>query len=632
MFEAFVGEEVHLGFSRRPFYPLAFNRAVHQAVGKKRVKLAEHFINLPPGASHTVLGFCLGQIVSAYRLHLDPGLGPGRLSGVSMARAPVGFTPAIEGLMNAISLDLRRASPLVAANEIAAFYEALVPQERRKDEGIFYTPPGLAYTLIDHTDAEEINWETSRILEPACGSGILFLRLLARKKEALASRKPARQLKILAEDVVGVDKDPLAASLCQSLAEILLHDLTRAAGEPCPTLVRTGDFLAENGQDGPFDVIVTNPPYGKAPLGPSVQARFQPVIGRGANLYAQFLMRAIELSSPTGVISMIIPTSLMGGASFRTLRRFILAETRPSRFDRVAARKNVFEDALQETMMITLRKDKKPGLGRVYRTEIKGDPKAWRGPGLKRSPRHPIRPLPHGDNDLKMPIGRFRLPQDPEAPWFLPREAKDDRLLKRLTIMPARLKDWGVTVSTGPILWDRAKGRLRDQPSARTFPLIFAQALQGPLLSEYRGIATRPCDLEFSDQDPRDHLVTSPCVLLKRTSANEQSRRLFASELTEAFLIQCGGAVAIENHVNILRPSDPAAFPLCLSTLTGLFNSPILDCIFRLQSGSASVSAFELNHLPLPKLSDIQRLDQEMRRGGGLERFNAALEALYQGP
>jgi adenine-specific DNA-methyltransferase len=343
-------------------------------------------------------------------------------------------------------------------------------------------------------------------------------------------------------------------------------------------------------------------------------------------------MRAIELSGPTGVISMIIPTSLMGGGSFRNLRRYILAETRPSRFDRVVARKNVFEDALQETMMITLRRDKKPGLGLVYRTEIKGAPKAWRGPGLKNPHQKRNLPSPHGDADLKRPIGRFRLPQDPEAPWFLPREAKDDHLLKRLTTMPARLKDWGLTVSTGPILWDRVKDQLRDQPSARTVPLIFAKALQGPLLSEYRVMRNRPCDLELSDKVSRDHLVTSPCVLLKRTSANEQSRRLFATELTEAFLNQCGGAVAIENHVNIIRPSNPAAFGLCLSTLTRLFNSPILDCIFRLQSGSAAVSAFELNHLPLPELSDIQRLGQETARGGGLETFDAALEALYRGP
>ena len=116
------------------------------------------------------------------------------------------------------------------------------------------------------------------------------------------------------------------------------------------------------------------------------------------------------------------------------------------------------------------------------------------------------------------------------------------------------------------------------------------------------------------------------CVLLQRTTAKEQSRRLIAAELPRRFL-QEHGAVVIENHLNMIRPSNgaPAVPPKVLSSL---LNSAIVDKAFRCISGSVAVSAFELESLPLPapeKLKGLEELVKSRADRRTIEHFCNAL-------
>jgi adenine-specific DNA-methyltransferase len=87
-------------------------------------------------------------------------------------------------------------------------------------------------------------------------------------------------------------------------------------------------------------------------------------------------------------------------------------------------------------------------------------------------------------------------------------------------------------------------------------------------------------------------------VLLQRTTAKEQARRLIAAEMSSAFLAK-HGAVTVENHLNMLVPTTSK--PLVSPNLLSLFlNSVAADRAFRCISGSVAVSAYELESLPLP--------------------------------
>jgi adenine-specific DNA-methyltransferase len=164
--------------------------------------------------------------------------------------------------------------------------------------------------------------------------------------------------------------------------------------------------------------------------------------------------------------------------------------------------------------------------------------------------------------------------------------------------MKHRLRDYGYEVSTGPLVWNRHKKQLSSRPGKGTLPLIWAECITANGSFVFRA-DKKNHEPYFGPLDGDDWLITrKPCVLLQRTTAKEQSRRLIAAELPRKFLSE-HGAVVIENHLNMIRPINdaPAVSPKVLSTF---LNTEVVDKAFRCLSGSVAVSAYELEALPLP--------------------------------
>lgn len=615
------------------------NDEAHHSIAKTRKAIKAILAGLPPGSVQAHIQAIMMAILSGYRSRTVPTCQPIQNHPSSVVLTGRQLSPALQVLVDDIIHDLAHRWPMVAANEIATIYETLLPLTTKKEKGIFYTPPGLAYSLIRHLDVQGVDWVSAKVLEPACGAGLLFFRLMNRKLQALSNRKPAQKLKRLAQDCLALDTDPFAVFLCQSLIEIMLHDLCQEAGMSCPTLVRVASFLDEEFQETAFDVIAGNPPFGVVSLDPKERLRDRNCLEGRTNLYARFLVEALHRSGPTGVVSMIIPTSLISSHSFRGLRRFIREETKPASLDIIEDRKAVFEGVNQETMILTLRKDKKPGFPKVYSTDIDGKPKLWRGPLPALPKTSPDFERDQHFGNTKTPIGRVYLPEILEAPWFLPRKGGDEALIKRLIDMPDRLSTWGLKVSTGSFLWNQWKHELRKVPSVTTVPLIYAKAIVGNRLTTHK-IAGKPVYLDGVKITHKDLLVDKPCILIRRTTSKEQARRLSATWLDEDFLRSVGGQVAIENHVNVLTFSNPDLtqdhmpnfLPIRLSTLVWLLNSKVVDEVYRCQSGANSVSAFELMNLPLPSLDEMLRIERMINSGLEPEQIEEVIEAAYRRP
>jgi adenine-specific DNA-methyltransferase len=116
-------------------------------------------------------------------------------------------------------------------------------------------------------------------------------------------------------------------------------------------------------------------------------------------------------------------------------------------------------------------------------------------------------------------------------------------------------------------------------------------------------------------------------VLVQRTTAKEQRRRLLAAELPARF-IRRFGAVSVENHLNMVRPVVEApAVPL--RVIAALLNSELVDAAFRCISGSVAVSATELESLPLPSPDAARSLDELLEGGASQETFERRLRELY---
>ena len=226
--------------------------------------------------------------------------------------------------------------------------------------------------------------------------------------------------------------------------------------------------------------------------------------------------------------------------------------------------------------------------------------------------------------------GTIGLPADQSKPWILPRNRLQAPLVTRLAAMKHRLSDWGYRVSTGPLVWNRYKDQLSPVPSGATRPLIWAEAVTSDGRFIFRADKRNHAP-HFEVRRGDDWLVVAyTCVLMQRTTAKEQPRRLIAAALPGDFLAKHGGVV-VENHLNMLRATTNAP-PVSTDVLAAFINSTAADRAFRCMSGSVAVSAYELEALPLPAPEELEVLRHLVMQKATSARINAECSRLYDEP
>lgn len=503
------------------------------------------------------------------------------------------------GAAQAVGELAARLSVEHAAYLIGTTYALMLPEAYRRKHGVFYTPPDVTRRLLDRVTTAGANWRTDTVLDPACGGGAFLGPVVARIIDAsIGERSPSAIVDQIRQQVRGYELDPFAAWISQTFVDAVIWKKLGARAFRPLNLVEVCDSLTKV-EAPPFDVVIGNPPYGRTRLTPGQRKLFERSLFGHANLYGLFLDLAVQWTRPKGVVAFVTPTSFLSGEYYKRLRSLLAADAPPVAIDFVAERQGVFDDVLQETALAVYR-----------RGGVSGDVS--------------IAFLSAGRGRLEAtPAGSFELPDDREQPWVFPRRYDLRATARALEKMPHRLSDWGYRVSTGPLVWNRHKEKLRWRTSKTTVPLIWAEAVTPDGKFIFR--ATRRNHAPFFAVTPEDEwvLVREPCVLLQRTTAKEQPRRLIAAELPAAFL-QEHGAVTVENHLNMLVPttSTPSVPP---KVVAAFLNSAAADSAFRCINGSVAVSAFELEAMPLPSPKDMTTVAEAR----GRRQVEAACAKLY---
>jgi adenine-specific DNA-methyltransferase len=515
------------------------------------------------------------------------------------------LSPAACALGEDIGQAAATLEPSRASYAIGRVYAALLPADLRASLGAYYTPPAVVDRLLQHATDAGVDWRSCRVLDPACGGGAFLAPLALRMSEALRGQDPRFIVRSIGERLAGFEIDPFEAWMSQVFVEASLADLCRAGGRPLPRLVRVCDSLREPDPVSPFDLVVGNPPYGRIQLEPALRARY----GRGrdghANLYGLFTDLALRHASPRGVIAYVTPTSFLGGQYFSKLRELLLSETCAVSMDFIAARSGVFDDVLQETLLATYAKGRRRSRVAVSSVEASGEV---------------------GSVSV---LGACALPRRGGAPWILPRTADEVALAAAAAEMPHRLSDWGYAVSTGPLVWNRHKDQIGHRPVEGSVPLIWAEAVTADGRFVFRADKKNHAPFFYPESGDDWLLVRKPCVLVQRTTAKEQHRRVIAAQMPASFLARYD-AVTVENHLNMIfpathgRPSRPRVSPRLLAAF---LNTHVVDSVFRCISGSVAVSAFELKALPLPPPERIRALQPLLRSPAS---FEAACARLYR--
>jgi len=492
---------------------------------------------------------------------------------------------------------------------IGSFYTALMPKASQARLGAYYTPPALCERLLALAAEEGIDWRSARVLDPACGGGAFLTAVARRMAQSLKGSNPAFVVKNILRRLRGFELDPFAAWLSRIFLAAELNEICPTARIGAADIVQNCDSLAREPDGKGFDLVIGNPPYGRVTLAPQLRQKYQRSLYGHANLYGVFTDLALRFCSPAGVIAYVTPTSFLAGEYFKALRGLLGREAPPASIDFVVERKGVFADVLQETALAVYRKGARPGIGRVHFISPPASGESWIEEGMA------------------MPAGVFELPSEPERPWLLPRSRADNDLVRRAGRMAHRLAHYGYRVGTGPLVWNRHKPRLREKQSRGSYPLIWAESVRPDGGFEFR--ARKKNHQPWFEPLPEEHWVVTDCacVLLQRTTAKEQSRRLIAAELPAAFVKQ-HGAVVIENHLNMIRPTAGEA-SVSQAALSALLNTQVVDRLFRCINGSVAVSAYELESLPLPPPSAMREIEHLLGKRAGRDALERAAKRLY---
>jgi len=543
--------------------------------------------------------FCYAMLAEHWRARCEAagcsweiGVGP-----VSTGPSDLELIEVAKNIGNAAA----QMEPGKAAYMLGTVYTGMLPTDLRSAWGAYHTPPPYVNRLMDLAEKAGFDWTKGRVIDPACGGGAFLtpvaLRMLAAMPDGSAEFRLAR----VTSRLRGAELDPFAAWMSHVLLESAMLPICVEAGKRLPNLITVGDSL---GLDtlGEFDLVVGNPPYCRVTLTSVLRLKYSRSLYGHANLYGLFTDLGIRLAKAGGLIAYVTPTSFLGGQYFKALRELMAEEAPPQFIDFMNHREGVFDDVLQETLLAVYRK------GAVLApvvvsclTQVSADAVKVAGAG-------------------NISLGKG------STPWLLPRDAEQDAFFEKLSALSCRLSDFGYSVSTGPLVWNRHKEQLRTTKQGKgVYPLVWAESVAA---NQFLFSAARRNHVPFIQvTKTQDHLlVKSSCVLVQRTTAKEQNRRLIAAVMPESF-IKAYGAAVVENHLNVVSQTNVS--PISPATIAAVLNSQAVDAAFRCISGSVAVSAYELNALPLPDLKEMMTLETLVTKGADNSLIEKRLNRIY---
>ncbi len=180
-------------------------------------------------------------------------------------------------------------------------YEESLSNAYRNKEGIYYTPQHIVKDLLNNVNINQ----TTTFLDPCCGSGNFILQAIEQ------GAKP--------ENVYGFDIDENAVKITQKR-------ILEATGFNATNNIQCLDFLKNSNKiSQKFDVIFTNPPWGKKITKEEKQGYSQLFDGQmSTDTSSLFYFGAMKLLKPHGTIGFLVQEALSNIASFERTRVHIL--------------------------------------------------------------------------------------------------------------------------------------------------------------------------------------------------------------------------------------------------------------------------------------------------------------------
>jgi len=468
----------------------------------------------------------------------------------------------------------------------------------RKKSGQFFTPIRIARFMAMLASEDNVE-ETFRILDPGAGTGILSCSVC----EMLAQNDDVKTI-----EVDAYENDPtLASYLCKSFE--YTHDWLNQRGVNLKFNIFKEDFILVAGkilssrEPIAYNLAIGNPPYFKiAKEDPRVLVANEFVHGQ-PNIYSLFMGMSAKLLKDKGLMIFITPRSYTSGPYFKAFRKCFFEIMSPERVHIFESRKDAFRKdlVLQENIILKARKAGKNRIVEISQSNGKND--------LEEVRTNPV------------PLRKALLKYNGDIIFRLPIDDSDDNILNIVDGWKGKLHKYGMEISTGPVVPFRATEFIPLGNNAYEEPLVPLLWMQNVSAMKVQWPANGNNHGKEKYQFIKDNELTrnrkllledSTFVLLRRFSAKEQDRRLTAAPLLKGHLKY--NVIGIENHLNYIYRKGGILTETEALGLAALLNSSILDRYFRISNGNTQVSATELRAMPLPPLSVLTELGENVRQ------------------
>ena len=351
------------------------------------------------------------------------------------------------------------------------------------------------------------------------------------------------------------------------------------------------EVLDEKGRFVGFDAIIGNPPYGlfnkkqnqnialtqDEKVTQLIRERF-PEIDKGMiNAAKVFYALAFRLTKKTGLIEMIVPFGILSETSSVKIRKLISTQhsfVKISIFpERDSVRRRVFEDAKMSTAILLCSNEKKNSpilIGSSYKREIPSEyssfsvedveafsPEAWQIPMCNRATFDLLMKL--RDQEHYQTFGNVTACMTGELDMtlgkkYLTENSTETMLIKGVQIAPYILKTKDEDISQGKV--------------------------------EY--VRTEDFFVKCSEEKQKE--IRHERIAMQGLSGINEKIRLKATLVPANYILA--------NSANFFKHQEEYS----LHFLLAVFNSKLLNFIFKATSTSSNVNGYEVNALPFPKI------------------------------
>ena len=279
--------------------------------------------------------------------------------------------------------------------------------------------------------------------------------------------------------LVGIEKNEKIYTEIENLPNTFTHELT----------LFNQDFLTYNDNEDKPDLIIGNPPYFvcKKEIVPMLYKKY--MCGR-PNIFCVFILHALSMLKRGGILAFIIPRSFLNSSYYSKIRKYIINKYRIEYILDFEGH-NEYIDTDQATVGIIISNSDDIGMNNRYSINI-------------------------GDDV-----------------FFSPRV--DD--LKNLYSGSTTLKELGLSVKTGTIVWNQHKDKLTTDKSKTM--LIYHSNIKNDKISV----------LEFNNEEKKQYIdfegISEQVIVVNRGNGNSKYKLTYC-------LVDLDIPFLLENHLNYI--------------------------------------------------------------------------------